>query len=167
MINVYFAGPHVFLPNAKQWADNVKEMCEGTCINPIIPSDNAHLSEPYDTLPTRIYQENIDLMDMCDGIIADITPFRGVSCDSGTAFEIGYMTAQKKPVFLYSQFCWQSYKERVDVYNESLKKIFPEFVDNLAIEDFDLTENLMITRLGARADVEKAIFAADTYWRNY
>ena len=41
-------------------------------------------------------------MRSCDLLIANCTPFRGVSMDVGTAFEIGFMRALGRPVFGYS-----------------------------------------------------------------
>jgi nucleoside 2-deoxyribosyltransferase len=38
----------------------------------------------------RIYQANRELMDSCDAIIANLTPFRGISADPGTVYEVGH-----------------------------------------------------------------------------
>ena len=42
------------------------------------------------------------LMDGCDAIIANLTPYRGIAADTGTCFELGYMSAQGKPAFAYT-----------------------------------------------------------------
>ena len=41
-------------------------------------------------------------MRSCDLLIANLTPFRGVSMDSGTAFEVGFMRALGRPVLGYT-----------------------------------------------------------------
>ena len=41
-------------------------------------------------------------MDSADAIIANLTPFRGIAADTGTCFELGYMCAQGKPAFAYT-----------------------------------------------------------------
>jgi len=64
------------------------------------------------------------MIDECDAVIANIEPFRGPHMDPGTAFEIGYAVAKGKPVYCYTT---QARDENGD-----------------AIEDFGLTENLMI-----------------------
>ena len=38
----------------------------------------------------RIYQANRELMDSCDAIIANLTPFRGISADPGPVLAVGY-----------------------------------------------------------------------------
>lgn|GEM_PF-5844939 len=37
----------------------------------------------------RTYKANSELMDSCDAIIANLTPFRGISADPGTVYEVG------------------------------------------------------------------------------
>jgi len=49
-----------------------------------------------------IYRGNVAHMDRSDAIVANMTPFRGVSMDAGTAFEMGYMAAKGKPVLGYT-----------------------------------------------------------------
>ena len=85
-----------------------------------------------------IYQGNLGLMDRADAILANMTPFRGPNMDPGTAFEVGYFTAQQKPVFLYSNDA-RPYKERVRR-DGNLDE------QGHSIEDFGDPENLMIVR---------------------
>jgi nucleoside 2-deoxyribosyltransferase len=37
-----------------------------------------------------------------EAIIANLTPFRGIAADPGTCFELGYMCAQGKAAFAYT-----------------------------------------------------------------
>jgi nucleoside 2-deoxyribosyltransferase len=46
-----------------------------------------------------ISKKNEELMRSCDFAIANLTPYRGPSCDVGTAYEVGFLTALSKPVF--------------------------------------------------------------------
>ena len=41
-------------------------------------------------------------MHSADAIIANLTPFRGIAADTGTCFELGFMCAQGKPAFAYT-----------------------------------------------------------------
>ena len=72
---------------------------------------------------------------MCDALIANIEPFRGVSADPGTAFEIGYAVAKNKLVSLYTSNL-NFYKHRVGTSNYKN--------DKWNIEDFDMVDNLML-----------------------
>ena len=60
----------------------------------------------------HLFAAMIRLMDECDAGIANLTPFRGPSMDVGTAFELGYLYGNAKPVFGYSNDP-RDYAERV------------------------------------------------------
>src|SRR3990170_3348682 len=63
----------------------------------------------------RISLANEGLMRSCDLLIANLTPFRGASMDSGTAFEVGFMRALGRPVFGYTNVV-ADYRERAEHY---------------------------------------------------
>ena len=50
----------------------------------------------------NIFARNLALMRRADLIIANLTPFRGVSADPGTVFELGWFDGAGKPVYGYS-----------------------------------------------------------------
>ena len=52
-------------------------------------------------------------MRTCDLLIANLTPFRGVSTDAGTAFEVGFMRALGRPVLGYTNTI-ADYRERTE-----------------------------------------------------
>ena len=85
---------------------------------------------------------NEELMRSCDALIANLTPFRGVSMDSGTAFEVGFMRALGRPVFGYTNIA-ASYRDRAHAF-----RLLPDWRDgdreDFMVEDFGLAENLMI-----------------------
>jgi len=83
----------------------------------------------------EIYRANRKLMDSCDAIIANLTPFRGISADPGTVYEVGYMTGQGKPAFGFTLDS-RPYRERVIAAGQA--------DPGHTIEDFDLSDNLMI-----------------------
>lgn len=94
-----------------------------------------------------IYQSNIDLIRSCDLLIANLTPFRGPSADVGTAFELGFMAALGRPVLGYSNAA-QSFRSRTESHyghathhRDDGQLAGP---DDLAIEDFDMADNLML-----------------------
>ena len=134
---IYLAGPDVFWPEAAAIGAAKKALCleYGFCGH--FPLDTAlDLSglSPYQA-GLMIFQANISLMDSCDLVIANMTPFRGPSMDVGTAFEMGYVAALKKPVWGYT-LDRRSYAERVD--GELTDS------DGCSIEAFDMPDNLMM-----------------------
>ena len=102
--NVYLAGPDVFLDNAIEHGEKLKSMCLEHGLIGHFPLDNKLDLSPNEkhSDASYIYNSNTKLIDMCDGLIANIEPFRGVSADPGTAFEIGYAVAKNKLVSLYT-----------------------------------------------------------------
>ncbi len=90
---IYLAGPEVFFPAEEHNASIAEKKrllrevgCEG-----VDPLDTALTFSEHDTKPVRghrISQVNRELMDSCDAIVANLTPFRGISADPGTVFEV-------------------------------------------------------------------------------
>ena len=74
----------------------------------------------------------------CDAVIANLTPFRGPSADDGTAFELGFFDALRRPAFAYSNAAGML----ADRTRAFLAKV-PDPV-RLAVEDFGLPANLML-----------------------
>ena len=87
------------------------------------------------------------LMDAADAIIANLTPFRGIAADTGTAFELGYICAQGKPVFAYTNVA-RNHGERVRDLFRGVVVIdadgMPRGPDGIMIEDLGFIDNLML-----------------------
>jgi nucleoside 2-deoxyribosyltransferase len=99
---VYLAGPEVFLADAVAIGVRKKAICAAHGFEGVYPFD-----EPLPTgMPTevghRIFDSCVAMMNRCDLVIANMTPWRGISMDVGTAVEVGYMHAQGRPVFGYT-----------------------------------------------------------------
>jgi nucleoside 2-deoxyribosyltransferase len=143
---IYLAGPEVFFPNAVEQGAEKKRLCADAGFEGIYPLDNVidgaeHL--PPQELARRISHGNERLMRSCDLLIANCTPFRSVSMDVGTAFEIGFMQALGKPVLGYSNTL-ADYASRVRLAAEVASTVWDCESNAAAIEDFGLAENLMI-----------------------
>ena len=150
---IYLAGPEVFLRNAVEAGTAKIEICArhgldgkypldtGLRLDGLTPAEQAY----------AIARANEGLMDRCDAAIANVTPFRGPGMDPGTAYEIGFMRGRGKPVFGYSNHHLPLF-DRVRKFNVKPLKHRPgseptmafEDAERLGIEQFGLTENLMI-----------------------
>jgi nucleoside 2-deoxyribosyltransferase len=144
-LRVYLAGPEVFFADPIAQGAEKKRIAAELGFEGVFPLDNeidgAGLSP--ERLARAISHGNERLMRGSDLVIANCTPFRGASMDSGTAFEIGFMRALGKPVFGYSNVA-ADYGRRVrSTPAEVLASWDPE-TRRADIEDFGLAENLMI-----------------------
>jgi nucleoside 2-deoxyribosyltransferase len=83
-----------------------------------------------------IYEKDIAMMERCDIIIANLTPFGGASADAGTLIEVGWFLGRGRPIFGYSNTS-ESFEQR-------MRRQFGEGYADLGIEGFHLPDNLMI-----------------------
>jgi nucleoside 2-deoxyribosyltransferase len=100
----------------------------------------------------RIYYANVELMVQAHATASNMVRFRSPSMDVGTAFEMGFVRAQGKPVFsyydavpFYGSFEESgTYQERVLFYNytESIDDRFDK--DGIEVEGFGANDNLMM-----------------------
>ncbi|MDI3325877.1 nucleoside 2-deoxyribosyltransferase [Pontibacterium granulatum] len=139
MKKVYLAGPDVFWPNAKAAGAAKVTLCAEYGLQGHFPLDTElDLSglTPYEA-GLAIYRANLHLMDDSDLLIANMTPFRGPSMDVGTAFEMGYMAARRKPVWGYT-LDGRLYSDRVNQPTDGCDE------QGDAVEQFDMADNLMM-----------------------
>lgn len=149
---VYLAGPTVFLPDARAAGRLLVEACRARGLEGLFPLDKEVPAGEPAAMAAAIYRANVRMIDRADAVLADISPFRGAGMDPGTAFEIGYATAQKKPVVCYSQDP-RTYIDRVRGQDPGARQDEAgrwHDGQGLDIESFGLVENLMIA-VAARA----------------
>lgn len=142
---LYLAGPEVFLPDALSVGAEKARLCAAYGFVGVFPLDGAVSLEQ---LAAREQARSISLSNealirSCDGLIANLTPFRGVSMDAGTAFEVGFMRALGRPVLGYSNVS-TGYRTRAEAYRAQPHGGPEADRPDMQIEDFDLAENLMI-----------------------
>jgi nucleoside 2-deoxyribosyltransferase len=138
-LKIYLAGPDVFRRDAKQLGQAKAAICAEYGFVGLFPLDsNVDLTglSPYQS-GLAIYQADIDLMNRCDLIIANMTPFRGPGLDGGTAFEMGYMRAQGKAVWGYT-LDERDYGDRVEKDAEGWD------IEDQHVEVFGMADNLMM-----------------------
>ncbi len=141
-IKAYLAGPDVFLPDAAAHARLKIEICARHGIEGLAPlnEDAAGLDAmSNEDAWDAIYRKDIAMMEACDVVIANLTPFRGPSADSGTLVELGWFLGRGRPVFGYSNSA-TSYAERCRLHAAA----WPDPVPGLGVEGFGLPDNLMI-----------------------
>jgi nucleoside 2-deoxyribosyltransferase len=135
-MKLYLAGPDVFFNDTAAHYASKRKLCQNLGFTALTPLDSdpqnwQHL--PVAEQARSIYQANITLMQQADVILANLTPWQGVSADVGTVFELGFMRAQGKPCFAYSN-------DGRDL--SARMATLPDLQMNL--EAFGLTDNLML-----------------------
>ena len=146
---IYLAGPEVFLPEARRIGEAKAQLCAAAGFEGIFPLDEqldlTGLAKRAQA--ERIYRADVGIMRSCDLMIGNLTPFRGVSMDSGTAFEAGFMRALGKPVLGYTNTSLDL-RARAERYRAAAAAGLCTWPDgdrpDVVVEDFDLAENLMI-----------------------
>eukprot|EP00796_Vickermania_ingenoplastis_P009725 gene9725-6813_t len=130
--SIYIAGPAVFNPDfGAAYYDKVRALLKPHGVIPLIPIDND--VDVKDFLAIR--NKNIEMIKKCDCIIADLSPFRSLEPDAGTAFEVGYAAALGKILLPFTT----DTRSLVEKYNG------PKDKDGLTVEDFSLPFNLMLS----------------------
>jgi nucleoside 2-deoxyribosyltransferase len=147
---VYLAGPDVFFPEPVRWAAGKKAICDRHGLIGVSPLDDLD-DEPAEwaALPfwRRIALRNEAHIRSCQGLIANLTPFRGPSADVGTVYEVGFARALGLAIFGYATTT-EAFLPR------TLKALGGEARarqdgtwqdgDGLLVEQFGLFDNLMI-----------------------
>jgi nucleoside 2-deoxyribosyltransferase len=146
-MRVYLAGPEVFLADRDTISAEKKAICAQHGMIGVFPTDPAPATPQADTDWMRIYLGNEAHIHGCDALIANLTPFRGASADPGTAYELGFMRALGRPVLGYSNapgnFTMRSLTHLQGGVHRRANGAW-EDADGMEVEDFGLTDNLMI-----------------------
>ena len=140
---VYLAGPDVFFPEALKSATKRKDVLAGLSMEGVFPLDAQ--DDPSATTAASIFKANCALIDSCQAVIANITPFRGPSADVGTVWEIGYACGQGKAVAAYTANP-SHYREKVFRGGWSAGPLETRDKDGHEIEHFGDVDNLMVTQ---------------------
>lgn len=164
---VYLAGPEVFLTfnlaagnfiKAQTLLFNTHHLQSAPYnIEGFYPFDSGYTPKKMDFQDgINIYKGDVDLMNQSQAIMANMVKFRGPGMDGGTAYEMGYMTAQKKVIVGYyderpyfnNYKTNRSYTEKVE---EEVGKVTKKGTlnlnydkDNLLVEPFKMPDNLMM-----------------------
>lgn len=130
-MRIYLAGPDVFYPDAAERAERMKAACAAAGHAGVFPLDPPPADPPHHEPEwLRIHLANEAHIRGCDAMIANITPFRGVSADPGTTWEMGFMRALGRPVWAWTEDA-----------RDLAARVPP---DGLMVEAFGLADNLML-----------------------
>jgi nucleoside 2-deoxyribosyltransferase len=142
-LKIYLAGPDVFLANAGEVGRRKQELCRQFGFEGLFPLDQDEAVAAGDAM--EIFRVNCSLMRQADIGMLNLTPFRGPSADAGTVFELGFLFAQGKRIYGYAGMS-PIYADRVEVhYGRLVERDGRRWDrDGYAVEDFSLSDNLMI-----------------------
>jgi len=148
-MKVYLAGPDVFLPDAEAIAAAKKRICAEAGLEGVFPTDSRPdpAADAEADLWYAIYLRNEVHIRACDALIANLTPFRGPSADAGTVYELGFMRALGRPVLGYTNHTGDfAARTLQSLSGHARRNTKGRWVDGegLALEEFGLTDNLMI-----------------------
>ena len=146
---IYLAGPEVFLADAADLGQSKKDLCAEFGFEGLFPLDNE--MKPIvsnDRIDALIYRSNIAMMHDAHIGIFNLTPFRGVSADAGTIFELGLMVGYGKRVFGYTNDpdgLFERYQRADLVAYDPVRKDWRDSA-RMRVENFGNADNLMIDR---------------------
>ncbi|OLP61932.1 nucleoside 2-deoxyribosyltransferase [Xaviernesmea oryzae] len=148
MPTIYLAGPEVFLPDAQALMAQKRRLARQFGFEPTGPGSDENQAPSGILTADAIYRRNDLAMRKAEICLANITPFRGISADPGTVYEIGFMIALGKRVWAYSNHP-DDYGRRVEAdwyRGQALDRTSgrPRGPDGLAVEEHGMADNLMI-----------------------
>ena len=145
---VYLAGPDLFFEDRDARYARLRAACAHAGLEAVAPTDglDVHAEGPL-SVAEQIYQHNLRLLRDCDGVLVNLSPFRGVEPDSGSVFEAAFATAIGKPVIAWIGDDWNT-----QVRSAVLRKVWRDTdgrvrdkLDGGLVEDFGLPANLMLS----------------------
>ena len=161
-MKVYLAGPEVFFPDPRTEGQRLKSICADHGFEGVFPLDGDLDIDGLEEweIAEAIFDANIQKIDDCSAVIANMTPFRGPGMDGGTAFEIGYAYGEGKLVVGWSSDD-RDYIDRVREYFGGRLEKTDRWRDpqGLEVEDFGQPDNLMMSSavIDVVSDFESAV----------
>ena len=147
-IKVYLAGPEVFLRNAREQLAFKIALTRAAGLIPVSPGDFVIPPQPTKRqFGHAISEIDEEMMSSAEAIIANLTPYHGVSADTGTCYELGFMCGQGKLAFAYTNVSADHRQRTVEHYGGDVgidEHGRLRGADGLAIEDVDMVDNLMM-----------------------
>lgn len=168
-MKLYLAGPEVFLDDAREIGRRKVELCARHGFTGLFPLDGEIALDAGGGVAARsIFAANVALMRRADAVVANLTPFRGISADPGTAFEVGFAFALGKPVAAYCNLPGELKHRAHAAIGPAGRDDAPAslMADGLHVEDFGHFDNLMLAEALAASGlpvIQAATPAADPF----
>lgn len=141
---LYLAGPDVFRPDAEAHGARLQALCARYGFTGVFPLDGAlPAGLPPTELAATIYRRNVERIEACDAVVANLDFFRGAEPDSGTCFEVGYAVARGKPVVAYVPEAG-SFAQRIGRRHPGVVAAGGQDTQGWRLEEFGLPLNLML-----------------------
>ena len=179
---VYLAGFEVFFAPEKEaeFAAAKKAICKRWGFEGVHPGDalvRGGLSDP--ERAREIFRKDVELMHSCAAIVANLTPFRGLSADAGTCWELGHFGGSGKPAVAYTNErrpyearvppdlvqpggttpAWDTLGMKLDMQQEPDNCMLTRSVLHLAVAPEDLAPEAQLTDLRAFEESVRALAA--------
>jgi len=148
--SIYLAGPEAWYADTEGHATDQRAACELAGFVGLTPANVVASEVGGSELGAReIYAGRMALMRRADAAVVNLTPWRGVSCDPGAAFEAGFLSCLGKPVFAFLNIASEAeaeYVERVEAFVGAQRDEDGVWRDGdgCVVEDFGLPETLML-----------------------
>jgi nucleoside 2-deoxyribosyltransferase len=147
---LFLAGPDRWFPDAAGHLERRRERVRAAGFTPL-DGDRSLLVETQhsEAMAREIYASTLEQVRAADGLIVNLTPWRGPGADPGAAFLAGFASALGKPVFAYLNVPDDDeadHRERVGAFLGASVDDDGVWRDGQGaeIEDFGLPENLIL-----------------------
>jgi nucleoside 2-deoxyribosyltransferase len=135
---IYLAGPTVFQADADDAGARLVALCDQYGCEGLYPLD-FDLDGPMTS--RSIQAACLRELRTADGVVADLSPFRGPHADDGTAFELGFAHALGLPIWAYTTDP-RPLIERIPGARAATGHVRDD--KDLLIENFDRAHNAML-----------------------
>jgi nucleoside 2-deoxyribosyltransferase len=176
---LYLAGPDVFRPESAELGALLQKACTLAGAQGLYPADDEVLAQidamfsagaSKEDVCEMIYLRDVEKLDACDGVVANLIPFRGPEADPGTTWEMGYARGLGKPVWAYCSD-QRPYDQKVLAWNGrpfTQRNGLSWDRDGMMVDTLGQQANLMMTRSVVdkiiHADFTSALRAAVGYF---
>jgi nucleoside 2-deoxyribosyltransferase len=136
-VKIYVAGPDVFSPEYAAIKQRIKALCQKAGFTALCPADDDVTPAPGQVFSEAIFEQNSQMIQQADYVMANVANFRGYEPDSGTIYECGYARGLGKKVWCYN-VPYATLLEQIPQRSPGRDS------EGRIIEDFGLGRNLMI-----------------------
>jgi len=145
---LHLAGPDDWYPDAEAHRTRRRDLVEAAGFVLLQPEPLTE-TEASEVMAREMYADRLSRLRKADAAIVNLTPWRGVGCDPGAAFEAGVLAGLGKPVFAYMNLTDESHAEyagRVEAWigAEPDDHGVLRDPDGCLVEDLGLPETIML-----------------------